>query len=61
MQRGTSVIPKGVSPARIDSNFDLDGWSLTDEEHAEISGIKTRAKVVGDSWMPIKVFFGDDE
>ncbi|GJN75369.1 glycerol dehydrogenase Gcy1 [Purpureocillium lilacinum] len=61
LQRGTSVIPKSVTPARIDSNFDLDGWSLTDEEHAEISGIKTRAKVVGDSWMPIKVFFGDDE
>jgi glycerol 2-dehydrogenase (NADP+) len=39
----------------------LDGWVLSEDEIAELTGIKTRSKVVGDSWMPIKVFFGDDE
>uniref|UniRef100_A0A1Y1M7R5 NADP-dependent oxidoreductase domain-containing protein n=1 Tax=Photinus pyralis TaxID=7054 RepID=A0A1Y1M7R5_PHOPY len=61
VQRGTSVIPKSVTPSRIASNFDLDGWSLSESEAAELTGITTRSKVVGDSWMPIKVFFGDDE
>ncbi|RSL83651.1 hypothetical protein CEP51_004379 [Fusarium floridanum] len=61
LQRGTSVIPKSVTPTRISSNFDLDGWVLSEDEIAELTGIKTRSKVVGDSWMPIRVFFGDDE
>jgi glycerol 2-dehydrogenase (NADP+) len=61
IQRGTSVIPKSVTPSRIDSNFDLDGWALSDSHMEALSGIKTRFKVVNDSWMPIKVFFGDDE
>jgi glycerol 2-dehydrogenase (NADP+) len=61
LQCGTSIIPKSVTPARIAGNFDLDGWSLGDEDMALINGITHRFKVVGDSWMPIKVFFGDDE
>lgn len=61
LQRGTSVIPKSVTFTRIASNFDLDGWTLSEDEISELTGIKTRSKVVGDSWMPIKVFFGDDE
>ncbi|KAL4899937.1 hypothetical protein BDW74DRAFT_106223 [Aspergillus multicolor] len=61
LQRGVSVIPKSVTPERIENNFDLEGWELGEEEVARISGIKTRAKVVGDSWMPIRVFTGDDE
>uniref|UniRef100_A0A8H7KAJ5 NADP-dependent oxidoreductase domain-containing protein n=1 Tax=Bionectria ochroleuca TaxID=29856 RepID=A0A8H7KAJ5_BIOOC len=61
LQRGTSVIPKSVTPSRISSNFDLDGWDLSDAEVAEIDAIPTRVKVVQDDWMPIKVFFGDDE
>jgi glycerol 2-dehydrogenase (NADP+) len=55
------VIPKSTTPARIASNFDLDGWVLSEEELATLTGITTRVKVVQDGWMPIKVFFGDDE
>lgn len=61
LQRGTSVIPKSVTPSRISSNFDLNGWDLSGAEMAEINAIPTRVKVVQDDWMPIKVFFGDDE
>ncbi|KAL4752204.1 hypothetical protein BDW72DRAFT_202440 [Aspergillus terricola var. indicus] len=61
LQRGVSVIPKSVTPARIENNIDLEGLELSADEIGEISAIKTRAKVVGDSWMPIRVFTGDDE
>lgn len=61
LRRDTSVIPKSVTPSRIDANFDLDGWTLTDQQMQALDSMKTRFKVVNDSWMPIKVFFGDDE
>lgn len=61
LQRGTSIIPKSVTPSRIEANFHLDGWSLTPEEMSKISAMKLRFKVVQDAWMPIKVFFQDDE
>jgi len=63
IQRGTSVIPKSVTAARIEKNFELDGWELTADEMKEISSQKERFKVCGDSWLPhgVKVFFGDDE
>jgi len=61
LQKGWSVLPKSVNVDRIHANFDLDGWSLTDEEMAKIDAIPDRFKVCGDSWLPIKVFFGDDE
>jgi glycerol 2-dehydrogenase (NADP+) len=61
LQNGWSVIPKSVTKARIDANFDLDGWSLSEEEMARISGITGRFKVCDDDWLPVKVFYGDDE
>ncbi|KAJ9627620.1 hypothetical protein H2203_002832 [Taxawa tesnikishii (nom. ined.)] len=61
LQRGTSVIPKSVTASRIQANFELDGWSLTDEEMKQLSSLPDRFKVCGDSWLPVKVFFGDDE
>lgn len=61
LQRGTSIIPKSVTPSRIDQNFELDGWSLTQEEMVSVSAITSRFKVVQDGWMPIRVFLGDDE
>lgn len=61
IQKGWSVIPKSVTPARIAGNFDIDGWSLTDDEMKTINGIADRFKVCDDSWLPVKVFFGDDE
>ncbi|KAF2182140.1 Aldo/keto reductase [Zopfia rhizophila CBS 207.26] len=61
LQRGTSVIPKSVTASRIEKNFELDGWELTDDEMKQLSSLKDRFKVCGDAWLPIKVFFGDDE
>ena len=61
IQKGWSVLPKSVTESRIKANFDLDGWGLTDEEIAEIDAITVRFKVCGDSWLPVRVFFGDDE
>ena len=59
--KGWSVIPKSVNKARIDGNFDLDGWELTPDEIKELDGLKDRFKVCGDAWLPVRVFFGDDE
>jgi glycerol 2-dehydrogenase (NADP+) len=61
LQQGLSQIPKSVTKDRIEANFELDGWELTEEERAKISGIKDRFKVCGDDWLPVQVFFGDDE
>ncbi|KAK3047533.1 hypothetical protein LTR09_011037 [Extremus antarcticus] len=61
LQRGTSVIPKSVTASRIEGNFQLDGWSLTEEETKSLSSLPDRFKVCGDGWLPVKVFFGDDE
>lgn len=61
LQNGWSVIPKSVTKERIVKNFSLDGLDLTDEEMKTISGMTERFKVCGDAWLPVKVFFGDDE
>jgi glycerol 2-dehydrogenase (NADP+) len=61
LHKGWSVIPKSVTAARIEANFGLDGWSLTDDEVKSLDAMKERFKVCGDSWLPVKVFFGDDE
>ncbi|KAK3933839.1 NADP-dependent oxidoreductase domain-containing protein [Diplogelasinospora grovesii] len=61
VQKGWSVLPKSVTKSRIEANYDLDGWSLTDEEMKQIDSIKERFKVCGDGWLPVQVFFGDDE
>ncbi|KAI5788386.1 NADP-dependent oxidoreductase domain-containing protein [Geopyxis carbonaria] len=61
LQKGWSVIPKSVTTSRVESNFDIDGWSLEDKDVEALSSLKDRFKVCGDSWLPIKVFFGDDE
>jgi glycerol 2-dehydrogenase (NADP+) len=61
LQRGTSVIPKSVTASRIESNFELDGHSLDDEEIKQLDSLPDRFKVCGDAWLPVKVFFGDDE
>jgi len=61
LQRGTSVIPKSVTASRIEKNFELDGWELTADEISQINSMPERFKVCGDAWLPVKVFFGDDE
>lgn len=61
LQHGFSVIPKSVSADRIAKNFELDGWSLDEGEMKLVDSLPERFKVCGDAWLPIKVFFGDDE
>ncbi|KAL2756508.1 hypothetical protein ACRALDRAFT_2028025 [Sodiomyces alcalophilus JCM 7366] len=63
LQRGTSVIPKSVTKERIDANFDLDGWELTDDEMKQLSSFTERFKVCDGTFLPdgVKVFLGDDE
>jgi len=61
LSKGWSVIPKSVSKERIQKNFELDGWSLDDGEMQAIDAMPERFKVCGDAWLPVKVFFGDDE
>jgi glycerol 2-dehydrogenase (NADP+) len=63
LQRGTSVIPKSVTASRIEANWQLDGWELSQEEFEQLSALKGRFKVCTDDWLPdsVTVFFGDDE
>ena len=61
LQHGWSVIPKSVTDSRIEKNFELDGWDLSTEEMQKLDNLRDRFKVCGDAWLPIKVFFGDDE
>jgi 2,5-diketo-D-gluconate reductase A len=39
LQLGNVVIPKSVTPERIEQNFDVGGFTLTDEEMAAIAGL----------------------
>ena len=39
LQIGNVVIPKSVTPSRIEENFDLFGFELTDDEVARITGL----------------------
>lgn len=55
------MIPKSVTGTRIEKNFELDGWQLSAEEVRELDSLPDRFKVCGDGWLPVKVFFGDDE
>ena len=61
LQHEWSVIPKSVTQARIEKNFELDGWDLSTEEMQKLDNLRDRFKVCGDAWLPVKVFFGDDE
>lgn len=61
VQRGSSVLPKSVTRARIEANIDLGRWKLTDMDMGKLSSIASRFKVAGDDWLPIKVFFDDHE
>ncbi|KAL4809669.1 NADP-dependent oxidoreductase domain-containing protein [Aspergillus unguis] len=49
IQKGWSVIPKSVSKSRIDANYEIDGWSLTDEEINQLDNLKDRFKVCANS------------
>ncbi|KAI2790191.1 9,11-endoperoxide prostaglandin H2 reductase [Penicillium oxalicum] len=61
IQKGWSVIPKSVNEKRLEWNLDLNGWCLETGEMKELDGVTGRVKILGDGWLPVKVFFGDDE
>ena len=42
LQHRIVVIPKSVTPARVDENFDVLGFALTDAEMARIDGLRGR-------------------
>jgi len=52
VQRGTSVLPKSVTPARIESNLDvIRGWSLSEAQMAELSAIDPQKRMLhGQFW-----------
>jgi 2,5-diketo-D-gluconate reductase A len=41
VQQGVVVLPKSVTPARIRSNLDVDGFVLTDDELGAIAGLES--------------------
>jgi len=61
LQHGWSVIPKTVNKERVEANYQIDGLTLSPEEMKIIDSLPERFKVCDDEWLPVKVFFGDDE
>jgi glycerol 2-dehydrogenase (NADP+) len=47
IQKGWSVIPKSVNKDRVETNFELDDFELTDEEVNKLDNLKDRFKVCG--------------
>ena len=41
VQQGVVVLPKSVTPSRIRSNLDVDGFELTDDDLAAIAGLES--------------------
>ena len=61
VHKGWSVIPKSVTKSRIDANFEIDGWEVPKKDLDQLDRLNDRFKVCGDGWLPVKVFFNDDE
>ncbi|KAH7323574.1 putative glycerol dehydrogenase Gcy1 [Rhexocercosporidium sp. MPI-PUGE-AT-0058] len=61
IQRGTSVIPRSTKADRIRDNFDINGWELSSEQMEELNAVKERYKACGDGFLPMRVFFDDDD
>jgi len=51
IQRGTSVIPKSVNPARLKQNFDSATISLSDEDMKKIAALEAKRRLInGKFW-----------
>ena len=63
LQNGWGVIPGSFSKDHINSNFDLDDWSLTVKEMSQLSTLETRKRVYTDierMRLPSRVFLDDE-
>ncbi|KAL1522888.1 hypothetical protein AB1Y20_017853 [Prymnesium parvum] len=54
VQRGTSVVPKSVTPSRIEANFDVFDWALTEEQMAELSSIEPQQRMMNGAFWCTK-------
>lgn len=61
LKRGTSVIPKSINESRIKSNFNLEGFDLTEEEMDKLNSLPDRFKVCRDKWWNGVVFSSKEE
>lgn len=51
VQRGTSVVPKSVTASRIESNFDVFNWELTEAQMMELSSVEPQLRMLhGKFW-----------
>lgn len=51
LQRGTSVIPKSVTPSRIEQNFDMFTWELSAEHMQALSSLEPQERMLaGGFW-----------
>jgi diketogulonate reductase-like aldo/keto reductase len=46
LQRGTSVIPKSVSPARLRENLDVLSWALDASDVAALSALRPQRRLI---------------
>ena len=52
IQRGTSAVPKSVTPERIEANFDVFEWELSDDEMAALGSIEPQERMLhGKFWI----------
>jgi len=51
VQRGTSVVPKSVTPSRIEANFDVFSWELSEEQMSALSSVEPQTRMLhGKFW-----------
>jgi diketogulonate reductase-like aldo/keto reductase len=46
LQHGSSVIPKSVTPARIQSNFEVSDWELSADHFAALSSLDPQTRMI---------------
>lgn len=56
IQRGVSVIPKSLTPSRIQSNIDILDWCLTVDEMALLDGLDRHHRYVQVPWFDFTLY-----
>jgi diketogulonate reductase-like aldo/keto reductase len=51
LQRGTSVLPKSVNPARIKANFDVVSWAIPDDMQTRLSSLPNQQRMVAGAFL----------